>query len=143
MSNVLKLTVVESEGWCFNVANGCREELSGGAKWTGYEGKNKESCLQSCMQIPEALGCEFRKAGNGYDCKAFSTPVSNQSSDFLLYEFFDQSEFTCWSINRGKKYHKDDKYECPLAIIEDILSEVFNGCIICLFLHLLFTLYHR
>ena len=111
---VFKLIVVESEGSCFNIANGCREELGGRAEWTGYQGKNKESCLQSCMQIPEALGCEFRKAGNGYDCKAFSTPVSNQSSDVLLYEFFDKSEFTCWSINRGKNCYKDDKY-CNLS----------------------------
>lgn len=107
----MKLIVVESEGLCFNIANGCREELGGRAEWTGYQGKNKESCLQSCMQIPEALGCEFRKSGNGYDCKALSTPVSNQSSDFHLYDLAGISEFTCWSITRSKNSYMESKYD--------------------------------
>ena len=101
---------MESEGWCFNLANGCREELGGRVQWTHYQGNNKESCLESCMQIPEALGCEFQKGENGDDCKAFSIPVSNQSSDLSFYEFVDKSEFTCWSFNRSKNNNMDSKH---------------------------------
>ena len=133
---------MESEGSCFNIANGCREELGGRAEWTGYQGENKESCLESCMQIPEALGCEFRKGGNGYDCKAFSIPVSNQSSDFRLYDFEDISEFTCWSINRSKNCYMNSKHDI-LKYLLMILSN-YNLRVSSMFaFHSLFTFHHR
>ena len=101
-------TVKESKGWCVNVNNGCRENFGERVHFIGYPNMTKEDCFESCMQTPEALGCEY---GISYlnderNCKVFSFPVSigieNHDIYSYNYEGNSKSQLTCWSINRSK-----------------------------------------
>ena len=100
MLSSLNLIVKESEGWCVDVNNGCREYFSERVNLIGYPNMTKEPCFESCMQTPEALGCEygFSYLEGGKTCKVFSFPVSVGIEN----KGIDKSHFTCWSINRSK-----------------------------------------
>ena len=79
--------------------NGCRENLSERVHLIGYPNMTKEECFESCMQTPEALGCEYGVSYLvEYACKVFSFPVSVGTEN----DDIDKSQFTCWSINRSK-----------------------------------------
>ena len=60
---------------------------------------NKEGCLESCMQVPEALGCEYGTDSTGKRyCNAFSYSVSAEIDEYA--KFYKPPMF-CWTINRS------------------------------------------
>ena len=115
---VPKFLAKESGGWCVDVNNGCRENFSERVNLIGYPNMTKEDCLQSCMQTPEALGCEYGLSHitGEITCKVFSFPVSIGigSEDIYSYDHepYDKSHFTCWSINRSKLSNCNQIFIC-------------------------------